>query len=143
MPSTIRFAALADLAKIKQLADEHRYELGFVRSATLKHAIQTGEVVVACNDLDSIVGFAHFHHRLDRQTKLHNIVVHRASRQRGIGRKMFRYLCRDAVRKEQLRIVLKCPSDLPANRFYHRLRLRCIRTETGKKRALRVWCRRL
>lgn len=134
----IRKASEQDLDAIKQLADSHRRELGFVRRPTLLEAIRREEVIVAQNHC-GIVGFVHFHHRLDAQTTLYEIVVAPTYRRSGIGRALVASLGAEAESLGKEMILLKCPVDLAANQFYVDIGFERKHEEDGKRRALTVW----
>ncbi len=134
----IRRANLADIDAIKQLADAHRRELGFVRQPSLLESIGRQELFVAQND-DGVVGFIEFHHRRDSQTTLYNIVVSANYRRKNIGRLLMKNLEADAVKQNKSVILLKCPEELLANSFYQRLGYTLTNVEPGKSRRLNVW----
>lgn len=134
----IRVAKQRDLNSINALANAHRRELGFVRKVTLAASIHQQEILVAENQ-DQLVGFVHYHHRCDKQTTLYNIVVLSDRRQRGIGKRLINALVKESRSLDKRWIVLKCPSELPANRFYRHIGFRQWRKEIGKIRMLIVW----
>jgi len=78
-------ATVTDLDAIKQIADAHRRELGFVRRPTLLAAINRQEIFIAKHNAQ-IIGFVEYHHRRDNQTTLYNIVVKADYRTQGVGR---------------------------------------------------------
>jgi len=135
---SIRKATGRDLRSIDALATAHRKELGFVRRVALAESIRRGEILVAEND-EHVVGLVHYRRRLDQQTTLYNIVVSPDRRQRGIGRRLIRALIREVRSLGKQCVVLKCPSDLPANKIYARLGFRRWREEPGKRWALTLW----
>lgn len=120
------------------MANAHRRELGFVRKVTLAASICQKEILVAVND-GQVVGFVHYHHRRDKQTTLYNIVVRSQKRQRGIGRRLVNALKEESRSLDKLWVILKCPAELSANKFYRRVGFRRWRKEPGKRRALFVW----
>jgi N-acetylglutamate synthase-like GNAT family acetyltransferase len=134
----LRKAKREDIDAIKQLADGHRHELGFVRRPALLEAISQAEVVVAQNG-EGIIGFMEYHHRRDEQTTLYNIVVQPIYRKSGIGRKLLQSLETEVRANGKSFILLKCPQDLPANTFYERLGYECVDVEMGKSRRLNIW----
>lgn len=139
---TIRKAKLTDIDAIKQIADAHRRELGFVRRPSLIESINRQEVFVAQNG-DGLVGFMEFHHRRDLQTTLYNVAVNADSRREHIGRSLMQRLEKEAIEKGKSIILLKCPEELPSNSFYERLDYTLARTDTGKARRLNVWTKAL
>lgn len=137
---TFRKATKADIDTIKQLADAHRHELGFVRRPALLEAIKRLELIVADN-CQELVGFIEYRHRKDEQTTLYNIVVKPNWRRKGIGKQLFQELANEAQTKSKQFILLKCPEDLPANDFYNHIGCTQINIENGKSRRLIVWKR--
>lgn len=134
----IRPALLDDIDAIKQLADSHKHELGFLRRPALLEAIKRQELLIAENGA-GIVGFVEYRHRRDQQTTLYNVVVAPGSRQRGIGQQLVVNLEKEAKRQEKSWILLKCPEDLPANTFYEHIGYEKIAVERGKTRRLNIW----
>lgn len=133
----INFATNQNLDLIKTLADAHRDELGFVIRKTLEEAINHKEIIYIPR------GFVHFHHRKDNISTLYHLCVDPNSRQKGIGRKLIeqweKYSRECGIKK----LRLKCPFDLQANGFYHHLGFTRVAIETGKKRSLVVWEKKL
>lgn len=134
----IRTANRRDLNAVNAMANSHRRELGFVRKVTLTASIDQNEILVAENN-DQIVGFVHYHHRRDEQTTIYNIVISSQKRLHGIGKRLITALVRESRSLNKQWIVLKCPSELPANRFYRHIGFRRWQKEPGKRRALIVW----
>lgn len=144
MPSTfgndfdIRKAIAADLPHVKQLADAHRHELGFVLLPSLREQIERGEMLVAMVG-DKLVGFVDYHRRRDGQITLYHIAVEPATQQQGVGRALVGALEEVAHATDSSRIALKCPIDLQANQFYQDYGFRLDETLNGRKRPLNVW----
>ncbi len=134
----IRKAALADLDAIKVIADTYRRELGFVLRPALARSITRGEVLVAENSA-GLIGFVEYRHRQDEQTTLYHIAVVSNHRQEGVGRSLVDALHSEAWTIGKKIILLKCPSELPAQGFYARLGFNSIGEEPGNKRSLIVW----
>jgi N-acetylglutamate synthase-like GNAT family acetyltransferase len=134
----IRKAEMSDLPDIKKIADSHKRELGFVMRPVLARSIEHKELFVAVND-EGIIGFVQYHHRLDSQTTLHNIVVKPDYRESGIGQKLIEALEIESRSKNQGHILLKCPKGLPANDFYQCLGYKRVAEEQGKSRQLNIW----
>ena len=134
----IRLAQIADIDAIKQLADAHRHELGFLRRPALLEAIERQELLVAQNRM-GIIGFVEYRHHRDQQTTLYNVVVHPDHRGQGTGHKLVLELEKEAQQKDKLWVLLKCPEDLPANSFYERIGYTRIAEERGKSRRLYIW----
>lgn len=138
-PSAIRRASITDLKAIKQLADQHRHELGFVLAPSLARSIERNELLVAENS-EGIIGFVDFHHRRDNQTTLYHIAVHSDHRRQSIGRQLMGELIRDAREHKKEFIQLKCPVDLEANKFYESQGFCRVHVQPNKHRELAIWC---
>lgn len=134
----VRKAVLEDLDAIKQIADAHRNELGFIMRPALQRSIEREELYIAVNG-DSVVGFVEYHHRRDEQTTLYHIAVSPEVRKRGIGTMLVEALKNEALDKGKQLILLKCPLPLPANSFYARLGWQRAAVEQGKSRPLVLW----
>ena len=139
---SIRPALTTDIDAIKQLADKHRNELGFLRRPALLRAIQRCELLVAQHRAD-LVGFIEYRHRQDKQTTLYNVVVHPEYRGLGVGRHLVFTLEKEAQEREKSLVLLKCPDDLPANQFYERIGYEKSNVEAGKSRRLNIWRKNL
>lgn len=124
----IRVARSNDLTVIKGIADANRNDLGFVFRAVLIAGIERGEVHVALVGGD-VVGFVHWHMRLDGWSTVYEIAT--AMRGRGIGRMLI-----DSVPKP---MQLKCPEGSIANGFYSRSGGQLVATVDGRKRRLHIW----
>lgn len=134
----IRKARPSDLLILKEIADQHKHELGFVLRPALSRSIGREEVLVAEDDTD-LLGFVEYHHRRDEQTTLYHIVVTSDCRRQGVGKALINHLRDEARDLQKSVILLKCPDDLSAQEFYKRVGFRPIREETGKKRSLVVF----
>jgi N-acetylglutamate synthase-like GNAT family acetyltransferase len=135
----IRRASFGEITAIKLLLDRHKNELGFVVQSALTSSIQRDELITAVTDNNQIVGIVHYRHRRDGQTTLYSIVVDAPFRLRKIGRELLRELKSEAHSKGQKCILLRCPTDLEANRFYEAEQFSLVAVETGKRRPLNVW----
>lgn len=135
----IRKARLSDLNTIKQLVDQHKQELGFVMRPALQRSIESKEINVAVDINSQMIGFLHYHHRRDGQTTIYNIAVDRNSRLLGIASKLIKSLERECKINKQTKIFLKCPQELPANKFYQSYGFDDLGTEEGKHRKLSIW----
>ena len=133
-----RKAIIGDLDAIKQLADKHRNELGFVMRPSLEKSIHEEEIIIAVND-NSIIGFVHYHHRRDEQTTLYHIVVNPEYRLSGIGSELITRLKMEAGNIGKAFVLLKCPVPLASNIFYQAIGFKLTSTETGKERKLNIW----
>jgi len=138
----IRKATLNDLDEIKALADENRYELGFVLRPALIRSINRKEVFVAERN-KSIVGFVEYHHRRDSQTTIYHIAVCKTYRRVGVGRALINAVIEEAKKFNKKYILLKCPIDLPANKFYERLGFENFGICNGRNRKLIIWIKKL
>lgn len=122
MVSCVRLAEPDDLDGIKEIADRHRSDLGFVRRAALAAGIARGEVLVMGE-----AGFCHYRTRRDGVHVVYEIV----SEERGTGRELLMAV--------PLPVRLKCPVDAAANGFYAHMGGVLVETEAGKQRSLNVW----
>lgn len=127
-----------DVVAVKEIADGHRVDFGFIPKAVFFEAVDKEWLLVAKID-DVVVGFVRFRHRCDRTTTVYEIAVAKHIRRQGIGRALIYSLIEHARRHNQLEITLKCPVDLPANHFYHALDFQLVRVDKGKRRDLNVW----
>lgn len=134
----VRKATRYDIDSIKKIADAHRDELGFVLRPALLASIDRGEVTVV-QVADNLVGFMEYHHRQDEQTTLYHILVIPSMRGKGIGRLLIETLTKEATESGHSVVKLKCPANLPANRFYEHIGARLHTVENGKSRDLIVW----
>ena len=134
----IRTATQTDLERIKELADAHRDELGFVLRPALARSIVRGAVLAAENDR-GLIGFVEYYHRRDEQTTLYHIVVAPDYRRQGIGRRLTERLAEEARAVGKEFIALKCPVALPANDFYSHTGWSLVGSEPGKSRPLNLW----
>lgn len=134
----VRQASVEDIDMIKQLADAHKHELGFLRRPALLEAIDRQELLIVHNGT-CIIGFVEYRHRRDHQTTLYNIVIHPDYRRKGFGYKLVKELEKEARLKEKSVVQLKCPVDLLANSFYERIGYQKVNIEPGKSRQLNIW----
>jgi ribosomal protein S18 acetylase RimI-like enzyme len=139
----ISLATAADVPAIKQLADRHRREIGFVPRGALEASGRRGGLWLAHPPDEAeprqVLGYVQVHHRLDGQITLHTIAVDAPHRGAGIGRALVRAVEEDCRGRDMRGILLRCPVDLPANAFYARLGFELLRTEPGKRRPLHLW----
>ncbi len=133
----LRKATVDDLSEIKRIADQHKNELGFILRPILARAIEFNEVIIAKCDL--VIGFVSYHHRKDKVTTLHNIVVVDGFKGNGIGKKLFITVVKEAKTVGNYAVRLKAPADLPANHFYEEVGCELVFVEKGKHRELNVW----
>lgn len=128
--ATIRFAVEDDIPQIVKIARQHDEWLGFVMKVALKKAVAKRELYVATYGR-RVVAFMNWHKRRDGWHTIYEIAVTQQHQRTGIGAALLRAL------PEPHR--LKCTVDNPANAFYERIGMRCVRTEDGRKRRLNVW----
>jgi len=143
-PITIRLARKNDVDGAKRVAEEYKQELGFVNIAILKAAQNKGWLLVAAEwnfeaNNENIIGFANFRIKKDKNCTLYEIAVQKSHRDRGVGKRLLNELMRIVHVAGGKLIRLKCPEELPANKFYERNRFELVETEEGKKRRLNVW----
>lgn len=141
--SSIVVAGEQHLLGAKQLAGQHKHELGFVNREILRKAIAAQSLLVALADCEvptQLAGMLHFYQRRDDVVTLYTIAVAEPYRHCGIGRSLFEELVHIAHISGKAYIRLKCPTDLPANLFYEKLGLELVTVEEGKQRPLNVWC---
>jgi GNAT superfamily N-acetyltransferase len=130
------------LPSVKELAAQHKRELGFVNREILRKAIEARSVLVVPVGEEEpalLAGMVHFYIRRDNVVALYSIAVTEAYRRKGIGRLLFNELVNITRISGKTQIRLKCPADLPANLFYQRLGLELQTEEPGKRRPLNVW----
>lgn len=124
-----------EVAIAKEVSNKLKRELGFVNRAALEKSFLVNELDV----IGDGVGFVNFHHRKDDQTTIYELGVKPEFQRQGWGRLLFyRVLC-SSIEKGKIKIVAKCPIDLPSNRFYERLGFQLKKLEPGRKRPLHVW----
>jgi len=143
-PITIRLAREEDVQGTKRVADGCRKELSFVNIAILRAAQSKGWLLVATvwNDktrTETIIGFANFRIRKDKNGTLYEIAIEKAHRRVGIGRRLINHLIRLVHVADGHHLRLKCPEELPANGFYRKIGFKRVGTEEGKTRRLNVW----
>ena len=124
----IRQASLEEIDVIKQVADAHTKELGFILRPRLELAVERGELLCeVCTG-----AFCLYHRRRDGITVIYDICVPADNRDCGIGRGFVECL--------EPPIQAKCPADLPANVFYRRLGFDLLGQEHSRTgRILNVW----
>jgi ribosomal protein S18 acetylase RimI-like enzyme len=144
----VRLAKKRDLKAVKKLADGHRRELGFVRLPTLQQAVNERRIFVALlnpspasRPSSRIIGFVHFRCCKDGHATIYEIAVAPEWRGNGVGKALVQAVINEAKKQGCSVLRLKCPVDLPANGFYHRLGFVRIGIETpdGNRRPLAIW----
>ena len=129
--NNIRLATIDDLVAIRNIIQQCRIELGYVRYPALRRAIELSEVYVNETNNRDIIGFCEWHRRRDGYHIIYSIAVDNKWRRCGMGKHLF-----EAVPHPKR---LKCPTELEANDFYARMGMVKIAVEDGNKRALNVW----
>ena len=109
--------SLSDIDDVKNIAEQHRIELGFHSRQAYIESLNKGEILIAKRN-NQIVGFARYHHRRDNRTTLYEIATISDVRGIGIGRQLIDALIADCQRVSSRCLRLSCPVELPANRFY-------------------------
>lgn len=135
----VKRASENQIDSIKKLFDRHKNELGFVVKSGIINSIRRNELLVALLNGDKVVGVVQYRHRKDGQTTLYSIVVDESYRLKAVGTSLLNELKSEAFKKQQKKILLKCPVDLAANKFYEAQRFSCAATEKGKHRSLNIW----
>ena len=102
-------------------------------------SINKEQLLIALDAEGQVVGFNQYRHRKDQQTTLYNIVVAEDLRRSGIGSALLDELCTDATSAGKKTIFLKCPQELPSNRFYESYGFTLLDVEKGKNRPLSIW----
>lgn len=147
LPGRVGVAAATgeDVDGVKRLADMHRRTIGFVVRAALEESLRREGLWVARGEADgagtSVVGFVQVHRRRDGQTTLHLIAVDPARRGEAIGAALLDAALADSRARGMRGILLRCPEELPANRFYEQQGFSLRGVEPGKRRPLCVWWR--
>lgn len=139
----VRCAVTEDIDSIKGLFDRHKNELGFVIRSALINSINRNELIVAARVGGEVIGAVHYRHRKDGQTTLYSIVVDGTYRLMSVGRALLYELQKEASNSGQKSILLKCPAELEANKFYKAEHFSLITQDPGKYRPLNVWVLRL
>lgn len=122
----------ASAERAADLFQRHRDELGFVNRAQCEE----GDLYTVERD-GQVVGAALGNHCVRKpQTTLYELAVLPEYRREGIATELVARMARDSPHEK---IVAKCPTDLPANEFYHARGWERVGREEGKNRALNVW----
>lgn len=136
---TLRHIQDIDIQTAKLVADASRDAIGFITRQKFEEAAKQQRGFVALENTQ-VVGFVLYRHRkLDQQTTLSEICVHKDYRGQHIGERLVNALVQECTKKSRQFIQLKCPTDLPANAFYKQLGFELSATEKGKKRSLNIW----
>jgi len=131
-------ANATDAATAMRLVRQAKTVFPFLPGAVYDKAIQNSELFL-CLHGDDPVGALHFHHRRDRTTTVHELIVAPSCRGRGVGRLLLDALARAAGERGQTRLRLKCPENEPANGFYSRVGFRRTGMEQSRTRHVAVW----
>lgn len=136
---TVSYATSQDVSEVKKLADENKHELGFVLRPALREAIADRRILVAICSNGELIGFVHFRHRRDAQTKIYDLCVAQPFRRTQIGARLIRRLAKIAKRRGQIALKLCCPEDLVANKFYSAMGFSMEGIAQGHRRRLFRW----
>lgn len=127
----LRLADNKDIPSVANIAKQNKKFIGFVMNVALEESVKKQSLYVY-EENNEIIGFAHFHRRLDGWTTLHEIAVAKDRHHEGIGTKLI------SVLEEPVR--LKTTKDnVHAISFYEKEGFIHTRTEPGKKRELLVF----
>lgn len=127
----IRLATDEDIPQIGKIAQQNKKFIGFVMNVALAESVKKESLYVYTKD-NEVVGFVHYHKRLDGWTTLHEIAVAKSHQGQGIGKELLN------VPPEPIR--LKTTFDnLVAIALYEKYGFQFKRTEQGKKRELLVF----
>jgi GNAT superfamily N-acetyltransferase len=136
----VRPGVLSDLQAVKAIAKVYEdVELGFITRGTIIEAIQKRSLLVAEDSEKHIIGFVHFHITRQGYAVIYDIAVRPIYRGKGIGKALVEHVEKIAYEQGVFRLRLKCPIDLPANKFYIYLGFTRTAIEKGRKRLLNVW----
>ena len=113
----IRDALQDDLAKAKDLADDLRDELGFIKSSVFIEVIRKKCFIVCAID-NNVIGFVLFNYRGGTDTTIRYMGVDKRYRRQGIATAMLRNIEQKVIDNGGHTIHLKCPIDSQANIFY-------------------------
>ena len=127
----IELAKKEDLKRLKQIANQNREFIGFVMNVALEEAILKESLYVYKQD-NLIIGFVHFHRRLDGWNTIHELVIDKLYQKQGVGQKLFNIVPKP--------IRLKTTKDnFNACLFYEKNGMSIKKTEVGRKRELLVF----
>jgi len=138
----VRKARATELDKIVALVRNERDVFGFVPRAAFEVALKRSEIIVATSGRN-IIGVMRYHNRKDRVAVVHELLVNKEHRSRGIGSLLISTLSEKCFRSGQTLFRLKCPVELPANGFYARLGFSRVGIREGRRRPLAIWERHL
>lgn len=127
----IRPANQSDIPGVVKIARQNREFIGFVMNVALKESIEKGSLFVYEKDND-IIGFVHFHKRLDGWTTLHEIAVAKQYHGQGIGKKLL------DIPKEPVRLKTTI-DNVKAIAMYEKHGFKFVGTHQGKKRELAIF----
>lgn len=127
----IRQANESDIPGVVKIARQNREFIGFVMNVALKESIEKGSLFVYERDND-IIGFVHFHKRLDGWTTLHEIAVAKEYHGKGIGKQLL------DIPKEPVRLKTTI-DNVNAIAMYEKQGFKFVGTHQGKKRELAIF----
>lgn len=135
----VRAAVTTDLTAVKKIADANKEALGFLPRPKISEAIQHQRVLVLQAEHE-LAGFVIYRHRkTDKQTTLSDICVTEKWRGSRGGQALVQALRQDCLEHSRDFILLKCPTDLPANYFYEKTGFTRAGIDKGKHRPLNIW----
>ena len=135
----VRPATPDDLPSIDAYVRQAGDVFGFVPRVVLARAIGDGELLVVTGAGARVVGAIRFHHRRDRVTTIHEVVVDPSSRGDRLGRRLVQAVHDAALARGQEILRAKCPVDALANGFYRATGWERVAIEDGRVRDLAVW----
>ena len=138
MKAEIIKATANDIEHIKTIADANKSKIGFIRRQALFEQQKRGWLIAAKIN-SQVVGFASYRHRKDNQTTLYEICVTEEHQGSGLGTQLMDFLVKESRSFGKDLIILKCPAELRANRFYSKYGFLFRAFEQGKSRPLIVW----
>lgn len=127
----IRLAKEEDIPSISKIARQNREFIGFVMNVALIEAVKKESLYVYEKN-NTVIGFVHYHKRLDGWSTLHEIAVAKEYHGIGIGKELL------SIPPEPVR--LKTTEDnINAIAMYEKYGFELKRKEQGKKRELLVF----
>jgi ribosomal protein S18 acetylase RimI-like enzyme len=138
----IRNGTVSDIHVVKKIADQNSRSLGFLMRAALEESIGQNWLKVAVVQ-NTISGFVRYRMRRDMVLKIYEICVAQEFRGRSLGRLLIGELCQEGFKLKATRIELRCPEELPANRFYEKMGFKITKIDKGKNRRLINWALKL
>lgn len=136
----VRPATQDDVLFCKAVAEQHRNAFGFLPRAVFLEAAERGQLQVVERHTGEVIGFIRYNHRKrGSESIIYDIAVSTTSQKCGAGRALISALAAECKALGRTSIVLRCPTDLPANAFYRRTGFTHEGVEPGRRRTLAVW----